>query len=59
MSKNYYLKNKSLPKFSCKGKGIQVRNGSNVNILFAIHIIITFQGCIFKNCTMVLKYIEM
>ena len=56
ISKQYYLKNKSLhefPKFSSKVKVTQGGDGESVNILFIILIIITIQWHIVENYMMV------
>ena len=53
MSKLYYLRNKSLhglPKFSLKGKFIQVGNAESINMLF---IIPSIQDYMSEICTMV------
>ena len=56
MSKSYFLQCKNLhamPKFTFSTRRIQVRNGQNVGVLFAIPVIITIQNHRFEIFTLV------
>ena len=56
MSKSFYMANTSLhtvPKFSTASKGIIVRNGQLVSVMFIIPITSSIQGHVFEIFTMV------